>query len=46
MAPAPSSAGRHPGPEPGGSAAVIGGGWVPVADPAINQQDVIQQADL
>ena len=44
MAPARSSAVRHPGTEPGGSAAVIGGGWVPMADPAIDQQDVMQQS--
>jgi hypothetical protein len=35
MAPALSSVVRHPGPGPGGSAAVIGGGWVLMVDPLI-----------
>jgi len=35
MTPAPSSAVLDPGPVPGGSAAVIGGGWVLMVDAAI-----------
>ena len=46
MAAALSSVVLDPKPGPGGSAASIGGGWVPVADPAIDQLDVVQEADL
>ncbi len=46
MAPAPSSEVLDPKPGPGGSAAVIGSGWVPMTDPAIDQLDVVQEADL
>jgi hypothetical protein len=46
MAPALSLVVRHPGTERDGSAAVIGSGWVPMTDPAIDQLDVVQEADL